>query len=441
MPSDKSLAIKRVIRRVGLGFGPWRGIDKESDRGAVAPDQFVELVNLRLSGGRWGVRGGLGPPINSTALEGCVTGLIDMGGDPVLTSFLVNGAREGAYGSDDVLTAINVISDTPTLTPLNMTSVMPYAGATAETTVTPRRVITLFDNAPYFIDSSTGLSKLTLPDEPDANLTDDRVITRIVPTLNLGGNANYATTAFGKIWVIDVTGVLVSWDGSTLVEVEDTFGAGANLVCGYRENIYVVTPSALYKQNSSGTWTTIALPALPGTFHPRCIAECPTVDKLYFGGIVEDGSIPQPYLFAYDGTSVTTAFTAAGESYTPIEFYHGVTDVVEWNGVATFTWFDEDTETALAYIGTVASPTAVQIGGATTARPAATALLVDSDETLYASINPAYDAGNVNRVLRRDGTSLGGSWTSDATGTGWTSMGEFGTGGTNEPPMQMFSFL
>ena len=441
--TDKEKGLRTLIKmRYGLaGYPDWRGINKQSDRGAIDRNQFVDLVNLRNSGGSWDVRGGLSAPVNANALTGCVQGFIDLGGAPVLTSFLVNGTYPSYFSGDDVLTAVDVVNATITRSPLDLFTVMPFAAASSALTATPRKVSTLHNGEIYFINVSGGISTLVLPATPNANLTLTRVVTQVVPPLGLS-NPNFITSAFGKLWVGDNNGLLVSWDGATVTEEAD-FGTGVLLLgCQYNESFCVITPTNLQVLNPNGTWTSVALPALPGSqLYARCINSCPTVGKLYIGGYADNAAVQDAYLLEFDGSTITAVFSHSPSSSPGADFYHGVLDVVEWNGVATFIWFKEDPGLALGFIGTVATPEAVQIGGADTARPAAVSLFVDSDEVLYAGMNARYDAGDPNHVIRRNGSTLGGNWLSDASNSGWTSMGDWGVGGTNYPPFQMQGFL
>jgi hypothetical protein len=252
-------------------------------------------------------------------------------------------------------------------------------------------------------------------------------------------------SAFGKLWISTALGYLYSFDGTTLVEEKSGLGATAGFVCAYHESICHVNEDALAVRGSNGTWSTVSLPAHSGTFVPRCIVQSPTQGKLYFGGYYRI-STPKsnPVLFSFDGTSVTEEWTYDDVSETE-NFFDGVLDVVEWAGVATFIWHRWNIDhTGDVYIGTIASPTAVPVGDTATTNAVGMALFVDANAQLYASINAEWDGvASPNRLIRRDGTTLGGYWHTDASKSGWTAIGgtQWGVGGTDQPIGQVLSQL
>jgi hypothetical protein len=100
--------------------------------------------------------------------------------------------------------------------------------------------------------------------------------------------------------------------------------------------------------------------------------------------------------------------------------------------------------TGAVYIGTIASPTAVPVGDTATTNAVGMALFVDANAQLYASINAEWDGvASPNRLIRRDGTTLGGYWHTDASKSGWTAIGgtQWGVGGTDQPIGQVLSQL
>lgn len=438
-PSQKERGLRvPIIRRFGLkGFPAWRGLNKQNDRGALNPVQFWELVNVRNSGGSWDVRGGVSAAVNTNAFTGCVEGIVDLPG--TTAGILINGSAPSlnSYGPD-LLTLYdpNDPSSATYLTALNMSSFILQANLPS-----PRRPMCIYDSKIYFADSSNGISVLSLATSPGQSLTDSRAVTQValVPYA-----INYLVSAFNLLWITTSSGYVYTWDGTTLTEVGSGFSATPAVIAQYQETMYLCGTDYLSRLNSDGTWTSISLPAHANPFEPRCIAWCQDVNKLYFGGRYYTVSVQNdPVLFEYNGTAVTESFTYADVVQTT-EFFDGVTDVVEWAGVATFIWHQWGIDlTGAVYIGTVADPTAVPIGDTQTTNAANTCLFVDSNDMLYAGINAEWDApASPNRVIRRDGSSLGGYWHTDADKSGWTAIGidsSWGVGGTDNPPAQLLS--
>lgn len=439
-PKDKERGLRiPIIRRFGLkGFPAWNGLNKQNDRGALNPVQFWELVNLRNSGGSWDVRGGTSAPINSNAFTGCVTGLIDLPG--TTSGILVNGVTLDLdpYGTD-ICTLYD--PNINTFAALNLATIMAQAHLP-----TPKRTMLLHDGQIYFYDianSGHTLAILTLSVVGGQTITDTRAVSSI---LNLPYAPCDLHSAFGKIWISTSAGYAYSWDGTTLTAIATAFPSHPMQICSFQESICVAGQElfAVYNPGAE-TWTTLVLPAHTGTFKVQCMAACPTVNKLYFGGYYDTGG-PQsnPVLFSYNGTTITEEFTYVDVSASE-NWFDGVTDVLEWNGVATFIWHRWGVDaTGEVYIGTVADPYIVPIGDTVTTNAVGACLFVDSNSQLYASINAEWDAADSpNRIIRRDGTTLGGYWHTDTNYTGWTPIGgaQWGAGGTYYPPTQLLSQL
>lgn len=466
-PKDKERGLRiPIIRRFGLkGFGQWRGLNKQNDRGALSPVNFWEVVNLRNSGGSWDVRGGLSAPVNTNVFTGCVTGIIDIPGEDPLPILVACATTTVLPAEADFLTVYNAYTATSA----------DILTGTAITSVTPSsQCMTLYNGEIYVADTGAteGISKLILSTSPGETLADTRTYTRVV-------DVPYAITclhsAFGKIWIATANGYAYSWDGTTLTEVLTSIPAGPCYIWSYNESIYLTAQDLFGRMNSDASWTFFALPAhTGGVFYPRCIASCPTVDKLYFGGYtyysvalpVDGGSYSNNYfctLYSFDGTSVQEVFgvstsvdnllscATVDTAYTAgIMNDSGVSAIVEYNGTACFMYMllKNGGEQRIGLIGSLADLQAVQIGDNNLGlSPAVTCLFVDTIGQLYAGINADIGnntANNQNRIIRMDNATLSGYWKTSALTSGWTAIGGTAWGdftSNNQPPYQIFSTL
>lgn len=83
----------RFDRRPGVGgFPEWMGVKKEGDTASLAPNQFRDLINVRLKGNSIAVRGGQSK-LNSVALAGgCISGIFPAEFNPEITPCPGGGA-------------------------------------------------------------------------------------------------------------------------------------------------------------------------------------------------------------------------------------------------------------------------------------------------------------------------------------------------------------
>lgn len=76
-PENQELGIRSTLSlRVGIAPERFRGMDRESDPGALSVEDFYLLENVRLNGGAILCRPGLVSEIDD-ALDGCVIGIWD----------------------------------------------------------------------------------------------------------------------------------------------------------------------------------------------------------------------------------------------------------------------------------------------------------------------------------------------------------------------------
>lgn len=200
--SKKTLApgFKRAEFRPGIAkFPGFQGIDRQSDPGAIAPNRFYQLQNVRIRDGEIVSRGGLSK-VRDSAENGCIVGLFDN-----LEPNMAEG-QTGLFFTDnsnfsaDKVRIGKFIDDTYT---------DHYVGS--PNGVSTPTVFCSFGGNPFVAVGTKGYTV-----ESGGTLTE---------LFTLAANPNFAIEHDGDLYlIIDENSTLVKWDGASITTETNSIG-------------------------------------------------------------------------------------------------------------------------------------------------------------------------------------------------------------------------
>lgn len=321
--SPKELgAAQRFSIRGGVDVPAFGGINKQEDPGAIADNQFQELINVSWKGTKFIDRPGL-TKINSSAVDGEIGGLFDptlsggVGGDPELKETLGPGSPSSctavtgygtsntrlylvgsnACGSDPYVLYHFAADQSPTLQQIHFDP-----GHNSNNDLSPIGLSsdgeTLWMTTGLFDDSANTMTyEIRVLASRHFNTRPVTLVSKTVSMVNvspqafpgLAGHAvfqgdRYFGTSATSNAANDTFIKVFRWDGQTLTEEDSvTIPSAATLAFGYscapttfQEQLIVPIcyirpysssgfapeyPDVIRKRTSAGVWSTLSLPA------------------------------------------------------------------------------------------------------------------------------------------------------------------------------------
>ncbi len=301
--------------RLGIDIDRFRGVNKESDPGAIQDTEFQELRNVRLlPSGAVAARKGQ-EALNTSAVTGCVTGIFD-DEDVIGTNKLY---YTQISGGTDLLRTINTHDTIASL----------HSGD--ELNSEYRRCLADFDGVLisskedsddlYSVNPSTG------------------AYTHIADLSGDNFTADFAHFD-GQLWIVVEAGLsdkVYSWDG-TNITLDDsldgpvgTFGAriASYKPYGGTADLFYSSDHSVRKRNG-GSWDAVALPGGLTAFEAGDMV--PYAGKLYLLGLDNTGSNAAAIL-AYNGSAISLVNSPTGGRW--------VMSAAEFNGFLYYAWIRE----------------------------------------------------------------------------------------------------
>ena len=291
-----------LILRSGITLPEFHGINKERDPGAIADNQFTDLVNVRLVGGRVDCRGGQAK-LNSIPMDGCILGLWDSE---------TEWPDEDSSGRALLMHTLDSAPTTDGIKTYSVTTGLVAAG-----------------------DASSGFFP-----EPEAAPAQGflRDGSATVMGNNFGGlycsSVRFGTSS--DIYMGSITGgnvAVLDSNGSVVVQTTGLGSAAAKvLVAYYNGDIYAFTGNYAYRRSSSGVWTSLVMPTT--AYLPSGWAAYR--GKRYVSGYDTVAAERYPTILSCDGVTVATAFQVS--ITTGMGYLYTSGSMAALNGSLFFTW-------------------------------------------------------------------------------------------------------
>lgn len=255
----------------------YRGVNRESDPGAIPLDQFYYLQNVRIHGDEILSRGG---QTDDGTLNGCVDGMFD-DGNPLSTTevglfYYVDPSTSGAkLKKIDRSGVITEIFD-------DETTVQGPLGSFAGT------LLVSDGNDCYSVNLTTGALSLLFT----------------VPGAGAEATISSLLTIGGTLYVVCSENYVYTWNGSSLVEDENALGAElAGVTDG--TDLYVGGVHTLFKRDG-GAYTSLTMPMGLTEFYTSFGKAFNS--KFYVGGAdFVGGGDTVATIIEVDGATLTTA--------------------------------------------------------------------------------------------------------------------------------------
>lgn len=295
-------------RRAGVDIPGLRGKNTQKDAGALAPEELVDAINIRLTGTGAKSRSGFAKSNSGGALNGNVYGIYDDGSGMApsgtnLTSgsrvppqlYLVNWS-EDLYAYDPISGVVDMGALGGPVAGAIVHGGKLYVNALVASGLSTTEVSTL---EPAALGFSPLLKKSII-----TVATDSEGITSMC---SLQGSLYMVKT----VVVSGTSSVRVSiWDGIKISNETVTTPYSTvygNLIATYREDVFVLFNDAgnVIKQRAGGTWSTLAFPGTVTNFSAICYAVYK--DKLYVGGTGTVGATTRGVILSWDGTTLAMA--------------------------------------------------------------------------------------------------------------------------------------
>lgn len=323
--------------RLGINLDTFRGINLENDPGAIGDDELQLANNIRiLANGKIVGRGGQ-EKVNTSAMSGCVDGLIDdeMNDDDDEDSRLFydkNGTNASTF---------KVVGTKAGESPEDVVDNL-GANEFARFAEFEGRLIACNKSSFYEIDPAIGTGTLLDTTGATANDTD----------------INGVVLHDFKLWFAAKENKVYTWDGDTVATVGTGLGGYAGnspdpggKVFRYKGDAYF-TNAHVFKRYAGGTWTAVALPGSLTSF--RCFGAVELLDVLYLFGADRIGAANINFVIvSYNGTATAVARTVTNEAVAANSFT-GVTCAVVVDDVMYFGWHNTTTDNVIVgrYDGT-----------------------------------------------------------------------------------------
>lgn len=247
--------------RVGVEVDTWRGVNKESDPGAIADSQFQSAINVRiLPNGSVICRGGQSK-LFGNALGGCVTGIFDDERPAVPTQWWFGGGYNGGPNPNNIIgidTTVNAMS-------LFVDPTYPYGGFWWAAT---------FYNGAIHVMITDNNTQIALVKWDPVN--QQTVLLHDFSGAGLGANPNPTglTVANGLLYIGIMDGSthckVYTWDGASVVFDSDLGAMTAPpIMATYNNEPYIAICAALTAhadapiyRRTGGVWSSLGAPSI-----------------------------------------------------------------------------------------------------------------------------------------------------------------------------------